>query len=127
MAYDEKLAKRVEAVVHDWPGMTPKKMFGGVGWLLGGNMCIGLWKDSLIVRCSPDEWPRLLREPHVGEFDVTGRSMRGWLMVRPAALTTPAALSIWIGRARDFVRTLPSKTPAAKSGSRAASRKSPRR
>ena len=114
MAYDEKLAARLDAVLRDRPGFEPRNMFGSVGWFLRGNMCVGTWKDSLVVRCSPAEWPERLKEPHVGEFDITGRSMRGWLLVRPAAMTTEAGLARWLNTAEEFVRTLPAKSLKAK-------------
>ena len=109
MAYDEKLASRIEAVLGEWPGIEPKKMFGSIGWMLNGNICVGIWKEDLIVRCSLDDWPRLLGEKHVAEFDITGRSMKGWLLVKPPAMAGAAALSRWISLAGEFVRTLPAK------------------
>jgi hypothetical protein len=111
MAYDEKLAARIDLAVRDWPGMSTKQMFGSIGWMLNGNICVGIWKESLIVRCGPSEWPRLLREKHVAEFDITGRSMKGWLLVRPAGIAGARALGEWLQRSRDFVRSLPSKPP----------------
>ena len=119
MAYDEKLAARIDEAVRGWRGISTKKMFGSIGWMLNGNICVGIWKDSLIVRCGPDEWPQLLRQPHVAEFDITGRSMKGWLMVRPAGIASAATFSGWIQRSRDFVRTLPTKPVAQSPTSRA--------
>src|SRR5436190_526341 len=110
MAYDEKLASRIEAIVHGWPGLELKKMFGSIGWMLHGNICVGIWKDDLIVRCSPDDWPRLLREKHVAEFNITGWSMKGWLLVRPPAIADATGLSRWVNLAREFVQTLPAKS-----------------
>lgn len=114
MAYDEKLAARLDAALRDRPGFEPRNMFGSVGWSLRGNMCVGTWKDSLVVRCTPAEWPERLKEPHVAEFDITGRSMKGWLLVRPAAMTTDAGLARWLGVADEFVRTLPAKPAKTK-------------
>ena len=114
MAYDEKLAARIDGVIRGWPGMSTKKMFGSVGWLLNGNICAGIWKDSLIVRCGRDEWSTLMREPHVAEFDITGRSMKGWLMVRPAGIADDRALVTWLERSRSFVRTLAQKSAPLK-------------
>jgi hypothetical protein len=110
VAYDEKLASRIEAIVHDWPQVEPRKMFGSIGWMLRGNICVGIWKDDLIVRCPPDDWPRLLREKDVAEFDITGRSMKGWLLVKPPAMADAAGLARWVHLARKFVRTLPAKS-----------------
>lgn len=120
MAYDEKLAKRIAVAVRDWPGLSTKRMFGSIGWMLNGNLCIGIWKDSLIVRCGTDEWPRLLQQPHVAEFDITGRSMKGWLMVGPAGIGRASALGEWLQRSRDFVRTLLPKPSAANAKPRTA-------
>jgi hypothetical protein len=94
-------------------------MFGSIGWMLNGNICLGIWKENLIVRCGPAEWPKLLQQPHVAEFDITGRSMKGWLLVRPEGIASGAALSEWLQRSRDFVRTLPAKPAAAKAKARA--------
>lgn len=123
MAYDEKLATRIDATVRGWPGMSTRRMFGSIGWLLHGNICVGIWKDSLIVRCGPDEWPKLLAEAQVAEFDITGRSMKGWLLVRPPGIASTGALGKWIQRSHDFVRTLPAKTSAGKAKPRRAARK----
>jgi TfoX/Sxy family transcriptional regulator of competence genes len=114
MAYDEKLAERIHAAVRGWRGLSTRRMFGSIGWMLDGNICAGIWKDSLIVRCGPDEWPRLLREPHVAEFDITGRSMKGWLMVRPTGIADARTLEEWLRRSHDFVRTLPKKAATQK-------------
>ena len=109
MAYDAKLAARIERVTKGWPGCTSKKMFGGVGWLLKGNMCVGIWKDSLIVRCDPVDAAAMLQKKHAREFNITGRTMKGWLLIEPKDLATPAALTGWLALARDYVRTLPAK------------------
>jgi hypothetical protein len=120
MAYDEKLAARIDAAVRDWRGMSTKRMFGSIGWMLNGNICVGIWQQDLIVRCSPDEWSQLLQRPHVAEFDITGRSMKGWLLVKPPAVTNAAGLSRWVNLAREFVRTLPAKSPKPAKGRAAA-------
>lgn len=117
MAYDEKLAARIDAAVRDWRGISVKRMFGSIGWMLNGNICVGIWKQDLIVRCSPDEWPQLLKRPHVAEFDITGRSMKGWVLVRPAGIARPAAFAEWLQRSHAFVQTLPAKTAAVKKAS----------
>jgi hypothetical protein len=117
MAYDEQLAARIDRAVRTWPGLSTKKMFGSVGWMLNGNICAGIWKDSLIVRCGPDKWPTLLRRPHVAEFDITGRSMKGWLMVRPVGIGDDTTLNEWLHRSRDFVRALPAKPEVKRSRS----------
>lgn len=84
-------------------------MFGGVGFLLAGNMCVGVWKEWLIVRLGPDRGEAALREPHVREFDITGKAMRGWAMVGPGGLEGDDDLRRWCDAAIKFVRTLPEK------------------
>ncbi len=84
-------------------------MFGGIGFLLNGNMLVGVWKESLIVRLGPDDGDAALREPHVKEFDITGRAMKGWVLVEPEGIEADGQLSGWIERAVKFVRKLPGK------------------
>lgn len=109
MAYDPKLADRTAAALREWPHVTARNMFGGVGWLLRGHLLAAIWRDSLVIRCGPVVWPDLLRRRHVREFDITGRSMRGWILVDPPALRTAAALRRWLEHARTYVDQLPPK------------------
>ena len=109
MASDPKLSARVTAATKGWRGLGPKRMFGGMAWLLHGNMCVGIWQDSLVVRCGPADWSAHLEKKHVREMDITGRSMKGWLLVDAPAIATPAKLKNWLGIARQFAGTLPKK------------------
>src|SRR5262249_12334049 len=109
MAFSEPLAARIRGALARKKGVEEKKMFGGGGFLLHGNMLVGIWKDSLIVRLGPDEGEEALREQHVREFDITGRAMRGWVLVEPGGVEDDEQLSAWIRRAMRFVRTLPAK------------------
>lgn len=109
MPYNEALAVRVRTLLDDAAGITEKKMFGGLAFLQDGNMLVCIWKQALIVRLGPDEAEMALREPHTREFDVTGKPMRGWIMVDPGGLDSVEALADWIKRASDFVSTLPAK------------------
>ena len=109
MAYSEGLAKRIRDALARRTGIEEKKMFGGVGFLLNGNMLVGVWKDSLVVRLGPDEGDEALKEPHVKEFDITGRPMKGWVLVGPEGVEADDKLARWIGRATRFVRALPAK------------------
>ena len=84
-------------------------MFGGVGFLLNGNLLVGVWKASLVVRLGPDEGEEAMQEPHVKEFDITGRPMKGWVLVEPEGVEGDDQLSDWIERATKFVRALPAK------------------
>lgn len=108
MAYDLELADRVRKVISRKRGFAEKKMFGGLGFLLNGNICVGIWKDSLIVRLDPEEYETARQEPGVKEFDITGRPIKGWLMVLPAALKGKR-LGEWVEESIDFVKALPPK------------------
>jgi hypothetical protein len=109
MAFDESLATRVRDALGRMPGVEERRMFGGVGFLLHGNLLVGVWKDSLVVRLGPDGRDDALREPHVRVFDITGRPMRGWVMVGPEGVADDDQLAGWVARARRFVDTLPAK------------------
>src|SRR5207249_7873782 len=109
MAFSESLAARIRDALVRKRGVKEKKMFGGVGFLLNGNMLVGVWKDSLIVRLGSEEGDEALREPHVKEFDITGRAMKGWVLVEPQGVEDDDQLKGWIQRATRFVKTLPGK------------------
>jgi len=109
MAFDLTLAARMRAILARKKGIEERKMFGGVGFLLNGNMLVGVWKDSMIVRLGHDKFDDVLGEPHVREFDITGKPMKGWIMVEPDGLKDDDQLKDWIGRATTFVKTLPKK------------------
>ena len=101
MPYDEALAERVRRALAGTKGLTEKKMFGGIAFLVDGAMCIGVDKGDLIVRCAKDETEALLAKVGVREFDLSGgRPMKGWLLVGPEATGTPAGLEAWIDFAR---------------------------
>lgn len=109
MAYSESLALRIRDLLGKRKGLTEKKLFGGVGFLLHGNMLVGIWRDSLVARIGPAEATAALKEPHVREFDVTGKPMRGWVLVDPDGLESDAQLRTWLERSLQFVGTLPKK------------------
>jgi hypothetical protein len=109
MAYDMALAERIRTVTAGHDGFTEKKMFGGIGFMLRGNMCVGIWKDSLIVRLDPEQADRALQQEHVRVFDVTGRPMTGWVLVDPPGIATEQALHGFIGQAIGYVALLPAK------------------
>jgi len=109
MAYDEALAERIHAYLDARDGFTHRKMFGGVGFLLDGNMCVGVWKDELILRLAAEDADAALAEPNVRVFDITGRPMTGWVLVGPAGMASDAALRAWIDRAVAYVSVLPPK------------------
>ena len=110
MAFDEELAHRVRDALGERPDLVERKMFGGIAFLVAGNMCCGILGDDLIVRLDPDSAAALLSlESGVRVFDVTGRPMRGWLFVAPEATAEDGDLDRWVDRAESFVSTLPPK------------------
>ena len=109
MPYDEALAARVRPLLVRRKGFAEKKMFGGVGYLLNGNMCVGVWKEFLIARIGIEMYEGALAEPHVRVFDITGRAMKGWVMVEPAGVADDEALTSWVRRAANFTSSLPAK------------------
>jgi TfoX/Sxy family transcriptional regulator of competence genes len=109
MAYDEKLASRIQKLLAKRKDITEKKMFGGIAFMLRGNMCCGVAKDMLMLRVGPEQFERLLREPHARPMDFTGRPLTGFLYVGPQGIRTDDALHKWVRRALNFVLTLPAK------------------
>jgi hypothetical protein len=109
MAYDEALAARVRAALGDQQGVRERKMFGGIGFLLNGNMCCGVYKEDLILRLSAEEADGALSTPDVRQFDITGRPMTGWVLVAPAGTAGDERLRDWVDRALAFVSLLPPK------------------
>jgi TfoX/Sxy family transcriptional regulator of competence genes len=109
MAFSEALAERIRQGLARRKGVEEKKMFGGIGFLLNGNMLVGVWKESLIVRLGPEEGGEALKEPHVKQFDITGRAMKGWVLVAPEGVEEDDQLSGWIQQAVKFVGKLPAK------------------
>ena len=109
MAYDEKLADRIRKALGKRKGLVAKQMFGGIAFLLNGNMCVGVHRDELIVRIDPDETDAMLAKPHTRLFDLTGRPMKGWILVAPQGIATAAGLGKWIAVAAQFAGALPPK------------------
>jgi len=109
MAFNEALAERIRQALARKKSIVEKKMFGGIGFLLKGNMLVGVWKESLIVRLDPDDYDDALREPFVKEFDITGRPMKGWVLVEPRGIQGDEELKEWIDQAVKFVGKLPAK------------------
>jgi hypothetical protein len=111
MAYDEGLAQRVQEVLDGMglPGFEAKRMFGGVGYMVQGNMACGVHKESLIVRVGPDGYAEALSMPHTREFDITGRPMKGWVMVDADGYASDADLYDWVQRGVAFALKLEPK------------------
>jgi TfoX/Sxy family transcriptional regulator of competence genes len=109
MAHDEVLEQRIQAVLGDRPNLEAKRMFGGVGFMLQGNMACGVHDDYLIVRVGPDRYEEALKAPHVRVFDMTGRPIRGWVAVSAEGAESDNELSAWVQKGIDFALTLPPK------------------
>ena len=110
MAFDNKLAERIRQRLGKRAGLTEKKMFGGIAFLLNGNMCCGVHGKEMIVRLDPEETDRALAERHTRVFDLSGgRPMKGWILVRPKGLATEDALAKWMGVCLKYAKSLPSK------------------
>jgi TfoX/Sxy family transcriptional regulator of competence genes len=106
MPYDAHLEGRIDAIISD---LEKRKMFGGICYFVRGNICFGIWKDSLIVRLGADATQKALKQKAVKEFDITGRPMAGWVMVDPPGCRTKAQLEKWLQAGRSFAGTLPPK------------------
>jgi TfoX/Sxy family transcriptional regulator of competence genes len=109
MAADETLSNRVRALLSDAGDVVEKKMFGGLAFLVQGNMSVGVHGSELIVRIDPAETDDALAEPGVRIFDITGRPMRGWLLVSTEALSDETSLVTWVERGVSYARSLPAK------------------
>jgi len=109
MAFRKALAECIRQRLARRKNVEEKKMFGGIGFLLNGNLLVGVWKDSLCARLGPEQAEKALPEPHVKEFDITGRPMKGWVLVEPGGIEDDDQLKGWIQRTVTFVGKLPRK------------------
>ena len=109
MAYDGRLAQRIQEAMADQPGLVERKMFGGVGYMLQGNMACGVNKDDLIIRVGPERYEKALAMPHTRVFDMTGRPMRGWVVVKADGYASDKDLQGWVGQGVEFALPLPPK------------------
>ena len=109
MAFDEELAGRVRKRLAAKKGLTEKKMFGGLAFLLNGNMCCGVHGGDLIVRLDPARTDNALVEPDTRIFDLSGRPMRGWILVELAGLVDEPALAKWLSLGTKYAGALPKK------------------
>ena len=109
MAFNEALAERIRRGLARKKGIEEKTLFGCIAFLLHGNVVVGVWKNALIVRLGPEQGDEALLEPHVKEFDITGRAMKGWVVVAPEGVGSDDQLQGWIQRAVKFVGKLPAK------------------
>ena len=109
MPFSESLAARIRYALARKKNVEEKKMFGCICFFVNGNALVGVWKDALIARLGSDESEEALLEPHVRQFDITGRPMRNWVVVESEGIEEDDQLTGWIERATKFVKTLPKK------------------
>lgn len=110
MAYDEDLANRIRELVQHEAGVTERRMFGGLGFLVGGNLAVSAsGQGGLLLRVDPAEAATLLRRAGAAPFVMRGRPMDGWLRIDPSGLTTRRRLAAWVARGLGYARTLPPK------------------
>ena len=110
MAYDEDLANRIRELLADERGVTEKKMFGGLAFLIGGNMSVAAsGQGGLLVRVDPEESDALLRKPHARLMEMRGRTMQGWLRIDDEGVRTKRQLEPWVKRGVAYARSLPPK------------------
>jgi TfoX/Sxy family transcriptional regulator of competence genes len=116
MAYDEGLAERIRGVLDEARGVVEKKMFGGLCFLRGGKMFVGIVKHDLMVRVGPERYMESLALPHARPMDFTGRPMQGYVYVAPEGTCEDADLARWVRLGVEFAATLvePSRAPAPK-------------
>lgn len=120
MTYSTEQAERVRGILRGRPGLTEKEMFGGIAFLLGGNMAVGVHGEDLIVRVDPAQTSALLHEPGAKPFDLSGSRgpPAGWLLVAPSGYRTDAALKTWVGRGTAYASSLPKKATKKAKGPR---------
>jgi TfoX/Sxy family transcriptional regulator of competence genes len=109
VAYDEELAKRIRAIVGRRAGVSEKKMFGGIAFLVGGNMFCGVVGSDLMVRVGPDAYEATLARPHARPMDFTGRPMKGLVYVSPEGIVSADDLRAWVDQGLRFGRSFPPK------------------
>lgn len=113
MPYNPWLADAVRAQLGERRDIQEKAMFGGLGFLLRGNMCVGVWRDQLILRLGEDRAVQALKDPVVRPFDITGRPMKGWVMIEAAEVEQSAKLASWVEACLQFAAALPARTTSA--------------
>ena len=109
MAYDENLAQRIREQFEGLPGIVEKKMFGGIAFMLNGNMATGVIGENLIVRVGTEHYQSALQQPHARPFDFSGRPMKGWVMVTPEGYEADMDLKIWVKQGLDYAHSLKHK------------------
>ncbi len=109
MPYDEGLAERIRILFEDREDVSERKMFGGLCFMINGNMCCGITKNDLMLRLGADEAQAALKRPHARDMDFTGKPLKGFVYVDPEGYAEDEDLEDWIGRATAFAASLPAK------------------
>ncbi|MDP2647002.1 MAG: TfoX/Sxy family protein [Desulfobacterales bacterium] len=109
MAYDEGLAQRVRELMEEISGFSEKKMFGGICFLINGNMACGILDYDVIVRVGPENHEASLEKPNTHVFDFTGRPMKGWVVVSQGGHESDKNLFCWVKKGMDYAMSLPEK------------------
>jgi TfoX/Sxy family transcriptional regulator of competence genes len=109
MPYNKQIDNRIGKIVNRWKNTDAKKMFGGVCHLLNGNMFCGVYKDCLILRLGETAAAEALKKAHTRPFDITGKPMKGWVMLADQGFKSEEQLRAWLNKAKHFVKTLPPK------------------
>ena len=109
MPFDEQLADRIRVLFKGKRGIIEKRMFGGICFMVRGNMACGIDKNNLMIRVGPKDYEAALKEPHARIMDITGRPLKGFVFISPAGYKTPAGLKKWIDWSLAFAKSLPAK------------------
>ena len=113
MSFDPGLAERVRELLGNRPGISERRMFGGLAFMLHGHMFVGLMESTLMARVGPDRHADALAQPHTRAMDFTGKPMKGYIYVDPQGLGDDKNLQAWVEWCAGFVATLPAKLPKA--------------
>lgn len=109
MQNEDPLSGRIRQILSGRGKVSERKMFGGVCFMINGNMCVGTWKGSLIVRFDKNRQDEILAKPHAKPADMNGQVMKGWALVEPAGIESENDLRAWVDRAAKFAGSLPPK------------------
>lgn len=109
MAYDDKLARRVRSLLTSTTGVSEREQFGGIAFMIRGNVACGIIGDDLLLRVGPARHDEAMKSKDAKPFSITGRPSKGWILVRPSALKSPPALKKWVHMGLDFASSLPPK------------------
>ena len=109
MPVDDNLANRVRKILEKTEGLSEKKMFGGLCFLINGNMALGLVNEDLMIRVKPDSYEKMLSQPHVRKMDFTGKALKGFLYIATKGTESDKDLRKWVLKGVEFAMSLPAK------------------